>query len=134
MHLAQLARHISHRQMQSLQTQRVERYFDLPVRTTHTGDCANAFDGQQTAGHGLVHKPTQTLFVQLGGRDGESQHRPTSEFEFAHHGVEQIGGQVATHTIDRRAHFVQRLLYRLFNAEFAGDEHIAILDLGVEVF
>ena len=73
--------------MQSLQSQWVEGNFNLPVCTTHTGDCTNAFDGQQAAGHGLVHKPAQTLVVQFGGRDGESQHRPTSEFEFAHHGV-----------------------------------------------
>ena len=134
LHLAQLPRHIRNRQMQSLQTQRVERNFNLSVRTTHAGDCANAFDGQQTAGHGLVDKPAQTFVVQLGSCDGKSQDGSAGEFKFAHHRVEQIGGQVASYTIDGRAHFVKRLLYRLFNTEFAGDEHIAILDLGVQVF
>ena len=134
LHLFELTRHISSRNTQSLHAHRVQGNGHFTFHTANTSDCSHTFDRQQTTRHGLIHEPAQTLRVQIGGRNGEGQHWCARKVEFAHRRLQHVSRQVAPNAIDRRTYFIQGFLHRFFDAKFSGDQHRAVLHLGVNVF
>ena len=134
LHLLELAGNVCRRSAQTLQLHRVEGHFHFAGDATHTGDRAHALHAQQAAGHGVVHKPAQGLIVHLGRADGERQNRRTRQVHLVDHRVAHIARQLTAHALHGTAHFVQRLLGGLLQAEFGGDGNTTVLHLGVDVF
>jgi hypothetical protein len=81
----------------------------------------------------VVDEPRQRLVVHPARRHGIGQDRRAGQVDLADHRVLQVARQVGADARDGIAHVVDRLLRRLFQAEFDGDDGRAVLHLGVDV-
>ena len=133
LHRAQLARDVGRGGVQGQQARGIELDAHLTRHPAHPRYRANAAHGEDGLADVVVDEPGQRHFVHPARSHGVGQDGRAGQLDLGHHGVAQVTGQIGAHALHCGAHVVQRLLSRLLEAEFDGDDGRAVQHLGVDV-